>query len=349
MPKDNYEEKSSLPFSKTIPLMRNYVKSVRDFKLKDTKQKQGVQNLQEQKVLKISMLSALILAVFGIAFGLAVKSLTVVFDGFISLISVGLGAMSLITSRYIYKDDDDMFQYGYVRFEPMVNLFKSLVLIFVCVYAFINAFSSLLGGGYEVHLGAATVYSVFAFVFCLVLFVYTSLASKALDSDLIRVDNIEWKIDCVLYMGAIIAFGVVYALFMSAESLGELGANAKTVASYIDPFLLCVLSLLLCISPFKIAVANFKDLVMLAPPEIDDKITQIMEELSQKYGFSDYDTHTAKSGRFFMVEVNILVQKDFQSPVANLDAIREEIEKALAMPSYRIWLSVSFTANPLWL
>ncbi|WP_345788969.1 cation diffusion facilitator family transporter [Campylobacter troglodytis] len=346
MAKSNQD--NSLPFGKVLAKKQNYVKSVRQFQQQEPLKSPAAQNLQEQKVLKISMYSALILAIFGIGFGLALKSLTVVFDGFICLISVGLGAMSVVTSRYIYKDDDELFQYGYVRFEPMVNLFKSLVLIFVCVYAFINSFSSLLSGGYEIHLGATAIYSIFAFVFCLVLYLYTNVYAKKLESDLIRVDNIEWKIDCVLYIGALIAFGAVFLLF-NTKLFAFLSFEAQVVANYIDPFLLCVLSFMLCIAPTKIAISNFKDLVMLAPAELDDKITEVMDHMSKKYGFSDYDTHTAKSGRFFMVEVNILVNKDFQSPVANLDLIRDEIERALEVPSYKIWLSISWTTNPKWL
>ena len=377
-----------LPFSKTFTLKRPFIKSVRGAKAQDTSI--AAQSEKEQRVLKISMLSALVLAVFGIGFGVSVKSLAVVFDGFVSLVSVGLGALSVITSRYIYKEDDDIFQYGYVRFEPMVNLFKSLVLVLVCVYAFINAVSSILRGGYSVDFGGVAVYSLCAFVFCLTLFAYTKLAQRALESDLIKVDNVEWKIDCVLYAGAIVAFSLVYlsisnsalsvdfsetaaTLSLLNESLNStlnLNENSANFASnstqiqtlwlnflsfinkfshFIDPFLLALLSLVLCVSPLKIAVANFKDLVMLAPPELDERITQIMEQTSAKYGFKDYDTHTAKSGRFFMVEINILVQQDFESSVANLDAIREEIERALAIPSYKIWLSISFTTNPKWL
>ena len=377
-----------LPFSKTFTLKRPFIKSVRGAKAQDTSI--VAQSEKEQRVLKISMLSALVLAVFGIGFGVSVKSLAVVFDGFVSLVSVGLGALSVITSRYIYKEDDDIFQYGYVRFEPMVNLFKSLVLVLVCVYAFINAVSSILRGGYSVDFGGVAVYSLCAFVFCLTLFAYTKLAQRALESDLIKVDNVEWKIDCVLYAGAIVAFSLVYLSISNSalsvdfseaaatlpllnESLNStlnLNENSANFASnstqfqtlwlnflsfinkfshFIDPFLLALLSLVLCVSPLKIAVANFKDLVMLAPPELDERITQIMEQTSVKYGFKDYDTHTAKSGRFFMVEINILVQQDFESSVANLDAIREEIERALAIPSYKIWLSISFTTNPKWL
>lgn len=301
---------------------------------------------KEQMVLKVSMFSALTLAIFGISFGMAVRSQAVIFDGFVALISVGLGGLSVITSRYIYKEDDDIFQYGYVRFEPMVNLFKSLVLIFVCVYAFINAIGSIWRGGYEVELGGAVIYSLCACIFCALLYGYTLIYARVLESDLIKVDNTEWKIDCVLYLGALAAFGVIYAL----PHLGVALDSKNTLARYIDPALLAVLSLLLCISPIRIAVANFKDLMMVAPPELDSKITAIMEALSREFGFSDYDTHVAKSGRFYMVEVNILTDKHYKpKSMQDFDAIRERIEKALEIPSYKIWLSVSWTANPKWL
>ncbi len=385
------DKQNLLPFGKPFELKRPFIKSVRDYLPVNESVEQSfqAQSIKEQRVLKISMLSALVLAVFGVGFGVWAKSLAVVFDGFVCLVSVGLGALSVVTSRYIYKDDDEIFQFGYVRFEPMVNLFKSLVLVLVCVYAFINAVSSLFSGGYEVEFGGVAVYSGFALVFCFVLFIYTRQACRALESDLIRVDNTEWKIDCALYAGAIVAFGLVYLSVsqisaLAGENLANLKAlNATTNAlnlsgnltnlstlsnlsfihefwldfvffidkfsHYIDPFLLAVLSLALCVSPLKIAVANFKDLVMLAPSALDERITQLMQEVSAKHGFKDYDTHTAKSGRFFMVEINILVDRDFAGSVASLDTIREEIEQALAIPSYKIWLSISFTTKAKWL
>ena len=381
------DKQNLLPFGKPFELKRPFIKSVRDYLPVNESVEQSfqAQSVKEQRVLKVSMLSALVLAVFGVGFGVWAKSLAVVFDGFVCLVSVGLGALSVVTSRYIYKDDDEIFQFGYVRFEPMVNLFKSLVLVLVCVYAFINAVSSLFSGGYEVEFGGLAVYSGFALVFCFVLFIYTRQACRALESDLIRVDNTEWKIDCALYAGAIAAFGLVYLSVSQISALaGENLANLKALnalnlsenltnlstlsnssfihkfwldfvffidkfSHYIDPFLLAVLSLALCVSPLKIAVANFKDLVMLAPPALDERITQLMQEVSAKHGFKDYDTHTAKSGRFFMVEINILVDRDFAGSVANLDTIRDEIEQALAIPSYKIWLSISFTTKAKWL
>ncbi|MBX7490170.1 cation diffusion facilitator family transporter [Helicobacter turcicus] len=323
-------------------LNKKYGTSVRDNQvriLSNTKDS-IVDNQKEQFILKVSMFSALLLAIFGIGFGIFVKSMAVIFDGFVALVSVGLGALSVVTSRYIYKEDDDIFQYGYVRFEPMVNLFKSLVLVFVCIYAFINALKSIIHGGYAIEIGGAAIYSLCAFVFCAILFTYTLFYTKILESDLIQVDNIEWKIDCVLYLGALVAFGIIYFLPQTNTAL----------AFYVDPILLATLSLLLCISPTRIAIANFKDLIMVAPAEIDDRITKIMEHISVEFGFQDYDTHVAKSGRFYMIEVNILTKENFKpKSMQEFDHIRNRIAESLAIPSYKIWLSVSFTADPKWL
>lgn len=323
-------------------MKHTFRKKVRKYGLK-ANDSPKIQSLKEQLTLKVSMYMALALAILGIAFGIFTKTQAIVFDGFVAFVSVGLGYFSVVTSRYIYKEDDDIFQYGYVRFEPMVNLFKSLILLFVCVYAAVSALSGLSSGGYAVDLSGAVVYSCVAFFICLFMFFYTRRRGRALESDLIKVDTAEWKIDCVLYLGTIAAFGLVF-IFDRAQS--------SALSRLIDPILLLILSAFLTITPLKIAIANFKDLVMVAPSDMDDQVTQILEQLSAEYHFGDYDTHIAKSGRFYMIEVNILISESANSyiySIRDFDYIRERIEKSINIPSYKIWLVVSFTGNPKWL
>ncbi len=316
--------------------VENYGKKVR---LKDSLTIQENKE-KEQRALKVSMYCALLLAIFGIGFGQLVKSSAIIFDGIVCLVSVALGFLSVVTSRYIYKEDDDIFQYGYVRFEPMVNFFKSAVLLAVCVYALLSGVHSVIKGGYSLELGSAVIYTICAFVICLGIFAYTHFFAERLDSELLYVDRTEWLIDCALYFGAIVAFGCVYLFDPQQKS---------AISHYIDPLLLIFLSFGLAFTPLRIMVANFKDLVMVAPPELDSQITQIMQDLSKEYGFSEYDTHVAKSGRFFMIEVNILETHGLSINAKELDIIREKIQNALKLPSYRIWLLVSLTANPKWL
>lgn len=303
-------------------------------KIRNNIEQPQIQSQKEQFVLKISLYCAVILAIFGITYGIYTGSKAIIFDGLVAFLSIILILLSVITSKFIYKEDDDIFQYGYMRFEPMVNLFKSLILLILCAYALINGIQEILDGGYEVKFDKAMLYSFFSMLLSIGIWLYTAYQAKILGSPLISVDSLEWFIDSVLYMGGFLVFGAVWLFDKESQTIW---------ARYLDPALLVVLSMILAVMPLKVFIKNLADLVMVAPKDMDDKIDTLLQNISKKYNFSDYDTHVAKSGRFFMIEVNILMGESFK--IQNID----EIEQGLDIPSYKIWLSVSFTKNPKWL
>lgn len=310
-------------------------------KIRNNIEQPQIQSQKEQFVLKISLYCAVILAIFGITYGIYIGSKAIIFDGLVAFLSTVLILLSVITSKFIYKEDDDIFQYGYMRFEPMVNLFKSLILLILCAYALINGIQEILDGGYEVKFDKAMLYSFFSMLLSIGIWLYTAYQAKILGSPLISVDSLEWFIDSVLYMGGFLVFGAVWLFDKESQTIW---------ARYLDPALLVLLSMILAVMPLKVFIKNLADLVMVAPKDMDDKIDTLLQNISKKYNFSDYDTHVAKSGRFFMIEVNILMGESFKiQNIDEMDLIRDEIEQGLDIPSYKIWLSVSFTKNPKWL
>ena len=181
----------------------------------------------------------------------------------------------------------------------------------------------------------------FSMLLSIGIWLYTAYQAKILGSPLISVDSLEWFIDSVLYMGGFLVFGAVWLFDKESQTIW---------ARYLDPALLVLLSMILAVMPLKVFIKNLADLVMVAPKDMDDKIDTLLQNISKKYNFSDYDTHVAKSGRFFMIEVNILMGESFKiQNIDEMDLIRDEIEQGLDIPSYKIWLSVSFTKNPKWL
>ena len=310
-------------------------------KIRNNIEQPQIQSQKEQFVLKISLYCAVILAIFGITYGIYTGSKAIIFDGLVAFLSTILILLSVMTSKFIYKEDDDIFQYGYMRFEPMVNLFKSLILLILCAYALINGIQEILDGGYEIKFDKAMLYSFFSMLLSIGIWLYTAYQAKILGSPLISVDSLEWFIDSVLYMGGFLVFGAVWLFDKESQTIW---------ARYLDPALLVLLSMILAVMPLKVFIKNLADLVMVAPKDMDDKIDTLLQNISKKYNFSDYDTHVAKSGRFFMIEVNILMGESFKiQNIDEMDLIRDEIEQGLDIPSYKIWLSVSFTKNPKWL
>ena len=57
----------------------------------------------ENKILKLSVIGALFFALFGIAWGWAIKSDMIIFDGLYSFISVILSMISLYINKYMAK------------------------------------------------------------------------------------------------------------------------------------------------------------------------------------------------------------------------------------------------------
>ena len=65
-----------------------------------------MQSQKEQFVLKISLCCAIVLAIFGIAYGIYIGSKAIIFDGLVAFLSIILILLSVITSKFIYKEDD---------------------------------------------------------------------------------------------------------------------------------------------------------------------------------------------------------------------------------------------------
>ena len=272
-------------------------------KIRNNIEQPQIQSQKEQFVLKISLYCAVILAIFGITYGIYIGSKAIIFDGLVAFLSIILILLSVITSKFIYKEDDDIFQYGYMRFEPMVNLFKSLILLILCAYALINGIQEILDGGYEVKFDKAMLYSFFSMLLSIGIWLYTAYQAKILGSPLISVDSLEWFIDSVLYMGGFLVFGAVWLFDKESQTIW---------ARYLDPALLVLLSMILAVMPLKVFIKNLADLVMVAPKDMDEKIDTLLLNISKKYNFSDYNTHVAKSGRFCMIELNILMGESFK-------------------------------------
>lgn len=106
----------------------------------------------EQKILKRSIAITVGVASSGIFFGLLSGSLSIVFDGLFSVIDVAILMLALAVARLVQHEGDRRFQHGYWHIEPMALVFNGTVLMFLCLYAFINAVDSFLAGGRELQL-----------------------------------------------------------------------------------------------------------------------------------------------------------------------------------------------------
>ena len=295
----------------------------------------------ENKILKLSVVGALFFALFGIAWGWALDSDMIIFDGLYSFISVILSMLSLYINNYMAKRDFEKFPFGKHILEPIVISIKSLIIAIMCLYSLIDAIKTIVSGGNSVSLGLAIIYSIVSVVGCGVISFYMKIKEKELSSELIKAECMQWFMDTALSTAVLVAFLV-------AEVLAKTKLNILN--PYIDPGMTVVVSLIFIKMPIKTFINSFKEVMCVkADDEINEDIYVLVKEIEEEYKFEDSITRVSKIGSELRIEIDFVYNKDSKlKTLDQMDRVREEINNAIKHIDYNKWLNVSFTGNKKW-
>lgn len=295
----------------------------------------------ENKILKLSAIGALFFALFGIAWGWAIKSDMIIFDGLYSFISVILSMLSLYINNYMAKRDFEKFPFGKHILEPIVISIKSLIIIIMCLYSLIQAIAIILSGGNSVEIGFAIIYSIVSVVGCMGISFYMKTKGKKLSSDLIKAECIQWFMDTVL--SAAVLVGFIIAMVLAKTRFNFLNP-------YIDPTMTVIVSLVCVKVPIKTFIDSFKEVICVkANDDINEDIYVLVKEIEEEYNFEDSITRVSKVGSELRIEIDFVYNKDSKlKTLDQMDNVREEINDAIKHIDYKKWLNVSFTGNKKW-
>lgn len=295
----------------------------------------------EQRALKLSIAVTALAGAMDIAAGFAMGSRAIVFDGMYSLVDVMLTFAALAVSKLVMQEPSERFQYGYWHLEPLVGTVQSALLTLTCVYAVINGAQGLMGGGHRVAYGAGTVWAGMMAAACFGMAAYVNRIARRQASMLLDVDARGWLVSGFLSLGLMLAYGLAVALARYGQ--------AKWVP-YVDPAVLLVLALVLLPVPLKALLVAIRDVLEMAPEELDRKVRSIMDDLVRERGFLTYSSHVAQTGRGRFVEVHVLVSPDYPvRTVGEVDAIRREVSARLGASWPQVWLTVDLTSDPTYL
>ncbi|MFC3551004.1 cation diffusion facilitator family transporter [Lysobacter cavernae] len=295
---------------------------------------------REQGLLKLSIAVTLLVGVIGVASGLLIGSQAIVFDGMYSLVDVVLTVAALAVSRLVAREGSHRFQYGYWHLEPMVEAFGGAILALACVYAAVNAVDGLLSGGHEVSYDFGAAWAAVLSAVGLAMAVYMKRRSRELQSGLLALDARSWLVSGLLSLALLVGFVIAVAIEGSAWSAW---------VPYVDSAVLLVIALAMLPVPVAAMWGPMREVLQVAPDELDRKVQAVMDAVIAERGFLEYTSHVAKIGRARFVEIHILVPPDYHiGSIANADAIRDDIAHRLGAHGPQFWLTVDFTADRAW-
>jgi cation diffusion facilitator family transporter len=295
----------------------------------------------EQTALTVSIVASATIGVMGIGGGLMIGSRAIMFDGMYGFVDVMLTLGSLAVSKLVTREPSPQFQFGYWHLEPMVGVVQSAILATACLYGVVNAILGLMSGGYDVAFGYGTIWAGVMSVLGMAMAAYINWRARAQRSLLLEVDYRGWLLSGVLSLALLASYGIAIWLKDSAH---------REWVPYIDPLMLLLLSIALLPMPVKILFDAMREVLEVAPTELDLQVRVVMDELVRNRGFLKYSSYVSQVGRVRFVEIHILVPRGFRvDTVDAVDSLRREVEARLDATWPHLWLTVDMTANPEWI
>lgn len=290
----------------------------------------------EARLLRISILATLVIAVLGVVFGLMAQSSAILFDGLFSMLDAGITWVTLLVAQLIASQGDRRFQFGYWHLEPLVILLKASVLMFLAAFAFLNSVNSIVNGGYEPEFDIGIIYAAMVALIAYSLWWWMRGQAMRIESGLVLLDVKAWLMSALITTALLLAFGLALALR---------GTSFEWLIRYVDPAILAVLALALIPMPFQEARQALAETLVITPPEFDAQVREVMDAFIARHGFAAYESYVSKEGRGRFIEISVLVPAETTLPIASYDAMRAEIGEAIGDPGPDRWLTIMFTSS----
>jgi cation diffusion facilitator family transporter len=261
-------------------------------------------NRLEQRTLLLSLACVATIALGSLAWGLAIESDVVILNGVFSLVSLIGSVLYLTAARLVARPADRRFQYGYAHVEPMVNGVNGLLVLVICIYAFINGVEGLRAGGSEVDAASVIWFGALTGIVSLAIGGYESWMARRLGSHLLRNDVREWLMDAAFSLVTLAGFAALFALPEPLRSHW---------ASYADSALVALLALLFLPVSLGVLRQNLREMLHMADEDeiISTRVETAMQSVRAEHDVASHTTHVAKVGRpVEMTWVNITFTAD---------------------------------------
>jgi cation diffusion facilitator family transporter len=295
----------------------------------------------EQTALKLSILVTALTGVADIVAGFMISSQAIMFDGMYSFVDVLMTFGALAVSKLLMQEPTRRFQFGHWHLEPLVVTLESTILTTVCIYAAINAALGLTNDGQAISYGVGLIWAAVTCIPAIAMAAYMGRLARQQGSILLAVDARGWLLSGFLSLTLVAAYAIALVLARSDYS---------HLVPFVDPAVLLCMSLALLPIPLKTLFAAIRDVLEVAPNDLDQRVRSVLDSLMRERGFLRYSSHVARVGRVRFIEIHILVPPDFRvETVQAVDDMRREVADRLEASWPETWLTVDLTADPEWI
>ena len=296
----------------------------------------------ERRSIIITIVASVSFGLIGVVISLASQSGAVFLDGVFSLIFAVVGLLTLYVSGLVQRPRDEQYPFGYATFEPMLNLFKGILITLALLYALWSAVTALMTGGQEVAAVGGIVYAAIAVSGGAALAVVLRRLAQRSGSPIVQVDAQNAVIDTLISGAVGVAFVVTLLLQNSRWSQW---------ARYADPVIMLAIAAIAAPQPVRIIRSNWRQLLGRAPePALRERVAALVDQVLLSVPHAETYLRLTEMGRYLYIHLYVIVPEDAPEPIDTRlhDRIRQRIHDALAAEFPYLALDIGFTMDRRW-
>ena len=296
----------------------------------------------ERRSIVISIVASFTFGILGIIISIASHSGSVFLDGLFSLTAAVVGLLTLYVSQLVTRPSDETYPFGYATFEPMLNLFKGLLIGFALVYAVWTATRTILTGGQDIAAEGGILYAVIAVAGGAAVVIFLKRYAKLSGSPIVDVDAKNWTVDTLISSAVGIAF--VATLLIQNSDWSDF-------APYADPVITLAIVAIATPQPIQTIRDNLRQLVGKAPPKsVQDKVARLVEEAIADVPHVEMHLRIVDIGRYLHLHIYVIISPDAieRIDIIRHDQIRRRIYEHLSREYRHLSLDIGFTMDQRW-
>lgn len=253
----------------------------------------------EDKVLKLSLYGTVASVLFGLAFGWLTRSQIIIFDAVYSLVGLGISFISFLVYKIIDNENKN-FKFNKYSLEPLVIIFSSIILLYMCIISIKGSMLDIISGGSEVEVGLAIVFSIVNLMFTAIIYYKIIKKGNNVKSQLIKSESIQWLMGVVT--GVLFLIGFILSLIL-------VKTEYSNYTRYIDSIMVIIASVSFIKAPIDMIISSLKEVLgYKVPKEINELVVSRVEEITDVFEFENSATRVYKVGRGIRVSINFLVK-----------------------------------------
>ena len=274
---------------------------------------------QQVLAIRIAIWASFVLFFISFTAAIATDSITLLLDAANCLVTLVVAFLIRIIIKTLNKPPDDLYNFGYGKYEPLAVAMQGALIIIVCLVCIKFAIQDIVHAEDIVRYDIPAIASFCSGVIAITVSFYLKKTALNTNSPILETAGLQWIVDGVLAFAVCIGF--TFGFFI--RRLGY-----TNITPYLDPAMSIVLALFFVKAPVKTITRSMLELLDVVPGRnIQDKVKEVVEQYKPR-SFGIHRLRYRKAGRKIFLDICFIVHGNLT--VNKIEELANSFERDLA-------------------